>query len=102
MSEKDPSFEVTSGEERQDAHTRYNIIGPYLDGDCSQVELSRTSGLSVKTLQRWGQRYREQGLRGLGRLPRSGRGTRRGMPEEQCLLIEGLAGSSEQRGGDAG
>ncbi len=80
-----------SEDERRDAFARYEIIGPYLDGDCTQVELSKTSGIPVKTLQRWVQRYRERGLCGLGRIPRSDRGTRRGMPEEQCLLIEGLA-----------
>jgi putative transposase len=80
-----------SEEEREKAFARYEIIGAYLEGDCSQVELARRSGVPVKTLQRWVRRYHAHGLRGLARLPRSDRGVRREMPEAQRLFIEGLA-----------
>ncbi|GCF11401.1 Mu transposase C-terminal domain-containing protein [Dictyobacter arantiisoli] len=76
---------------RKEALTRYEIIRAYLEGDCSQVDLARCSGVPVKTLQRWVARYQAYGLRGLGRLQRSDKGTRRAMPQEQRLLIEGLA-----------
>lgn len=86
-----------SEEERKAALVRYGIIGAYLEGDCSQVELSRRSGVPVKTLQRWVSLYRAHGLRGLARKTRADRGKRRGMPEAQRLFIEGLALSPPRR-----
>lgn len=97
MGEFPASLTEMSEEEREQAFARYEIIGAYLEGDCSQVELARRSGVPVKTLQRWVSRYRAHGLRGLARLPRADRGTRRGMPEAQRLFIEGLALQSPQR-----
>lgn len=97
MGECASSLSELSEEEREEAFARYAIIGAYLEGDCSQVELSRRSGVPVKTLQRWVRRYRAHGLRGLARRTRSDRGKRRGMPEEQRLFIEGLALESPQR-----
>jgi putative transposase len=91
MGETPESLTQMSEQERTEALARYQMIGAYLEGDCSQVELARSSGVPVKTLQRWVRRYREHGLRGLARLSRSDRGKRREMPREQWLLIEGLA-----------
>ena len=97
MGEFAESLTDMSEEERENALARYAIIGTYLEGDCSQVALAKRSGVPVKTLQRWVRRYRAHGLRGLARLPRSDRGVRRDMPEEQRLFIEGLALQPPQR-----
>lgn len=97
MGEVPESLTDMSEEEREAAFERYSIIGAYLEGDCSQVELSRRSGVPVKTLQRWVKLYRAQGLRGLARQKRADRGKRRGMPEAQLLFIEGLALSPPRR-----
>jgi len=78
-------------EERREALRRYELIGPYLEGDCSQVEVARNAGVPLKTLQRWVRRYRAHGLRGLGDLPRSRLGVGNSLPSEERLFIEGLA-----------
>jgi putative transposase len=86
-----------SEQQRHEAFARYETIRPYVEDGVPQVEVARQSHVPVKTLQRWVARYRKHGLRGLARLPRADRGTRRGMPKEQLLLIEGLALSPPRR-----
>ena len=49
-----------------------------------------SAGVGLRTAQRWLARYRDEGLTGLARVPRSDWGTRR-LPGELRLLIEGLA-----------
>ncbi|GCE07764.1 transposase [Dictyobacter aurantiacus] len=56
-----------------------------------QTEIARVHQLSLRTVQRWVQAYREEGLWGLGTKKRADAGQRRGLPKELVLLIEGLA-----------
>ena len=97
MSDFPQQLTVMTEEKRTEACKHYDIIRPYLEGNCSQVKLARCSGVPIKTLQRWVQRYRAQGLCGLGRFPRSDRGTHPGMPPEERAFIEGLALQKPQR-----
>ena len=54
------------------------------------AELARAGSISERTLQRWLRCYREEGLTGLGRLPRSDRGKAR-MPDHLVSLVRELA-----------
>lgn len=56
-----------------------------------QVELARVNEVRLSTVRRWVRWYRDEGVRGLARLPREDRGKRRDMPEEMIQVIEGLA-----------
>ncbi len=80
-----------SEDQRHEAMRRFEIIRGHFEDGVSQAELARMSGVPLKTLQRWVRRYREHGLAGLGRLVRKDAGQRRGLPQEELLLIEGLA-----------
>lgn len=75
---------------RQQALERYRLLVPYLEGSVTVSALARQHALPLRTLQRWVQRYRERGLVGLARQPRSDRDQRR-FPSERVTLIEGLA-----------
>ena len=97
MGEIPESLTQMSEEQRKEAMARFEVIRGYVEGRVSQVELASQYQVPVKTVQRWVARYRAYGLRGLSRLPRSDRGTRREMPKEQLLLIEGLALSPPRR-----
>jgi putative transposase len=79
-----------SNKERQDALARYHLLEPYLDGRATLKSIVETHGLSRRTAQRWVKRYREDGLAGLVRRPRSDRGQRR-IEGELLQLIESLA-----------
>jgi putative transposase len=52
--------------------------------------VARAAGVPLRTLERWAQRYRTEGLAGLARQPRADRGTRK-FPAELIGLVEGLA-----------
>jgi putative transposase len=75
---------------RQQALERYRLLVPYLTGGMPLSAIARQQGLPLRTLQRWVKQYREQGLLGLARRPRSDRNGRR-FPSEIVKLVEGLA-----------
>jgi putative transposase len=70
---------------------RFALIRPHLEEGVPQTELARVHQISLSTVQRWVRSYREAGLAGLVREPRSDRGRPRGVPEDVILLVEGLA-----------
>jgi len=47
--------------------------------------------MALSTVQRWIKLYREKGLAGLARAPRSDKGKSRSLPEQAITLVEGLA-----------
>ena len=76
--------------QRAQAQARYQLLEPYLSGRATLASLIEIHGLARRTAQRWVKRYREAGLVGLARQPRSDRGQRRMDPTLQHL-IEALA-----------
>jgi putative transposase len=76
--------------EREQALTRFTLLRPHLEEGLSIQQLAADAGVSVRTVQRWVQSYREHGLAGLARKPRADRGHRK-LPEDLVRLIEGLA-----------
>src|SRR5712692_9728736 len=77
--------------QRTQALERFTIIRPALEKEITQAQVARTHQLSLRTIQRWMKRYREQGLTGLTDAVRSDKGTPRSLPATAIGLIEGLA-----------
>jgi putative transposase len=76
--------------QRQQALDRFHIIRPFLEDGVPLTHLAAAQRVPLRTLQRWVRQYREQGLVGLARQPRTDRGQRR-IPTDLQQLIEGLA-----------
>jgi putative transposase len=77
--------------QRAQALERFTIIRPALEKEITQAQVACTHQLSLRTIQRWMKRYREQGLAGLADAARSDKGTPRSLPQTAIGLIEGLA-----------
>lgn len=77
--------------QRGQAVGRFAMIRPYIEDGVCQREIARVHQLSLRTVQRWIQAYREEGLAGLFPKARSDGGHCRGLPEDLVQLIEGLA-----------
>jgi putative transposase len=80
-----------SAEERERALQRFALLRPCLLESVSVAEVARSHHLPLGSVQRWVQRYRQEGLVGLAHRRRSDRGVRRSMSLECVHLIEGLA-----------
>jgi putative transposase len=75
---------------RAQALARFRLLRPHLEDGVPLARLARAEGIALRTAQRWLARYRNGGLVGLARQPRSDRGRRR-LPDDLVTLIEGLA-----------
>ena len=91
MNEHVPSLATLTEAQRAEAMERFSLLRPALEDGVPQTEVARLHHLPLRTVQRWTQHYREQGLAGLAKKDRKDRGLRRGMPPELVRLIEGLA-----------
>lgn len=78
-------------EQRVQAYERYRLLRPYFEEGVAQTVVARMHQMPLSTVQRWVRQYREGGLCGLARVPRSDRGKRRDLPLELQQVIEGLA-----------
>jgi putative transposase len=91
MTEQSALLTILSEDQRAQALERFVILRPTLEEGVPQTQIARTYNLPLSTVQRWIKRYRERGLLGLARQPRSDRGQPRGMPSNLVQLIERLA-----------
>lgn len=82
--------EVTEAQ-RAEAYRRYEVVREHVEEGIAQTVVARERGVPLKTLQRWVRQYREDGLCGLARPPRTDRGKRRRISEEVVKVVEGLA-----------
>lgn len=82
--------EITE-EEGQLAYKRYSFIKPFLENEVPLASLAQDLNISHRTLSRWVQQYRQNGLIGLIKKKRTDFGTHRKVREELILFIEGLA-----------
>lgn len=80
-----------SVQERERALQRFALLRPCLLEKSSIAEVARSHHLPLGSVQRWVQRYRQEGLVGLAHRRRSDRGVRRSMSLEYVQVIEGLA-----------
>lgn len=84
------SLAELSDDQRRQALARFQLLQPYLEGRTSLKSIVEVHRISRRTAQRWVKQYREKGLAGLVRQPRSDRGQRR-IEEELQQLIEAMA-----------
>src|SRR5215471_13924896 len=77
--------------ERAEAMARFQVVRPFLEADAMLTDIARQHAYPLRTLRRWVQRYRAEGLAGLVRTPRRDRGTRRRLPLVLHQCVEGLA-----------
>jgi putative transposase len=80
-----------SAEKRRQASDRYKIIEPYLTDGIKIVEIEKTSKISKRTLYRWINNYKKDGLIGLVDKKRSNSGKKRKIGNKLRDFIEGLA-----------
>lgn len=79
MGDKQTDFSHLSAAQQDLAFQRFRIIQPFLEGHVPLPWLVQEHPISLRTARRWVQHYREAGLVGLARSPRSDRGTRRAL-----------------------
>jgi len=70
---------------------RYRLIQSYLQGTTALSAVAEKAGISLRTAQRWVEKYRKQGVGALGRKERTDRGQKRTMSPKMVELTEGLA-----------
>jgi putative transposase len=93
MSDITPAADLTqiTEAEREQALAKLKILRPYFDGGISLQKIAKKHGVTLRTLQRWVQRYRKDGLVGLTNRGKPVRQKRQQLSEEIQQLIEGLA-----------
>lgn len=73
-----------------DSGERWRVLRLHVEDQIPLAVLSRDTGISIRTLQRWHHRYRHGGITALDPRPRRDRGTRR-TAAETVAFIERLA-----------
>ena len=85
-----PPLSALTDQERARAMARFEILRPFVHAHVPLTQIARQQALPLRTLTRWVQRYRAEGLAGLARKRRRDHGHHRLHPTlQQC--IEGLA-----------
>ncbi len=85
-----PALTALGEEQRQQALERFQVLRPFLEDGVPLAAVARAHALSLRTARYWVRQYRQHGLAGLVRRPRSDRG-RHHLPDALVGLIEGLA-----------
>jgi putative transposase len=83
--------------QRAEALRQFQVIRPFLEDGVPLTRLATEHKLQLRTLRRWVQRYRADGLVGLIRPKRKDKGQKRAVTAELQQLIEGLALQKPQR-----
>lgn len=77
--------------QRTEALKQFHVIRPSLEEGVPLTRIATEHQLQLRTLRRWVQRYRADGLRGLIRPVRKDKGKKRAVTVELQQLVEGLA-----------
>jgi len=77
--------------QRAEALKHFQVIRPFLEDGVPLTRIAAEHQLRLRTLRRWVQRYRADGLAGLVRPMRKDKGQKRAVTAQMQLLIEGLA-----------
>ncbi len=91
MAEQVIPLTTLSEAQRRQALERFAVLRPALEEGVSQTQIARDHQMALSTVQRWIKSYREKGLAGLAKAPRSDKGKSRSLPEQAITLVEGLA-----------
>ncbi|GGG08822.1 MULTISPECIES: Mu transposase C-terminal domain-containing protein [Cysteiniphilum] len=87
---KAPTIAELSESQRQDAHKKYQLIEPYLNGSTKLNDLAKNKNIPLRTLNFWLKKYRQEGLHGLARKSRQDKGNTRKCDQNLREVIEGL------------
>jgi putative transposase len=79
-----------SEKDRDLAWSRWRVIAPTVEDGVPLTRAAAHAGVAISTARRWLKRYRQDGLSGLARTPRSDHGQRRTRPE-LVVMAEALA-----------
>lgn len=77
--------------QRAEALRQFQVIRPFLEDGVPLARIATEHQLQLRTLRRWVQRYRANGLTGLVRKSRKDKGEKHALTTELQQLIEGLA-----------
>ncbi len=88
--------ELTNAQ-RAEALSHFQVIRPFLEDGVPLTRIAAECQLQLRTLRRWVQRYRADGLVGLTRPIRKDTGQRRAVTAQMQHFIEGLALQKPQR-----
>jgi putative transposase len=83
-------YKLLSPKEQELAQKRYRLLQPFLEQGVSLSRLAEEQKVSIRTLRRWIDCYRQGGLFGLIRQSRSDKGVRRAVNPQVQSCIEGL------------
>ena len=83
-------YKLLSPKEQELAQSRYRLLRPFLEQGVPLLRLAEEDKVSIRTLRRWVDGYRQHGLYGLIRKSRNDKGVRRSVNAEVKSLIEGL------------
>lgn len=86
MTERKKTLTNFTEEQRNEATEKYKIIEPYIKNQKELTNVSRETGIPLRTLYRWSKQYNTLGLVGLIRKNRSDNGTVRISNETQQLI----------------
>lgn len=87
---KTTSIAELTESQRQNAHKKYHLIEPYLNGTFNLNDIAKNKNIPIRTLNLWLKKYRQNGLLGLARKPRQDRGNTRKCGQDLVEVIEGL------------
>ncbi len=90
MDSEGSQYKLLTAKEQELAQSRYRLLRPFLEQGVSLTRLAEEAPLSIRTLRRWVDGYRERGLFGLVRKSRNDKGVHRAVKREVQSLIEGL------------
>ncbi len=91
MGQQDRHLTALTDTQRSEALRHFQMIRPFLEDGVPLTRIAMEHQLPLRTLRRWVQRYRTDGLVGLARLTRRDKDQRRAVTAQIQRLIEGLA-----------
>ncbi len=91
MQQQQPHLTEFTEAQRVEALRHFQIIRPFLEDGVPLTHIATEQQLQLRTLRRWVQHYRAQGLSGLIHKSRKDKGEKRAVTGKLQQLIEGLA-----------
>lgn len=91
MTPDPPELSQLDADARAQAQARFQQLRPFLEDGVPLPHVAAQQGIPLRTARRWVAAYRQHGLAGLARKPRSDRGHHPSLPLTLQRYIEGLA-----------
>ncbi len=91
MGQQHPPLTTLTDAQRTEALSHFHVIRPFLEDGVPLTQIAGEHQMPIRTLRRWVQRYRADGLGGLARPTRKDKDQRRAVTAQMQQFIEGLA-----------